>query len=285
MIFHVLWMLVNGLVMLGVSVVGADEVPVFVMEGDSVTLNTDIDANHQKEMRWYFNDHLITEIIGDEREICSDDDCKETFGDRLRLDYQTGYLTIMNMRTTDSGLYELIIINSGSFNKKIFSVSIHDVPERDEMNRKSVKEGESVALELGEERKTKNLLLYFSDILIAKITGDQSEICENDQCDERFKDRLKLDHQTGSLIIMNTRTTDAGPYHLQINKNSFSIDRKLTVLTVITVPGFGQSSAALAGIVFGVVLLLIVAMAAVLRYRNKQVNKQVRHYPANTITS
>uniref|UniRef100_A0A671R163 Immunoglobulin V-set domain-containing protein n=1 Tax=Sinocyclocheilus anshuiensis TaxID=1608454 RepID=A0A671R163_9TELE len=85
------------------------------------------------------------------------------------------------------------------------------------MRRKSVKEGESVTLEFGEIKKTNHSMAwYFNDTLIAEISEDSSEICTDDQCKERFRDRLKLDHQTGSLTVTNTRTTDSGLYQLQI---------------------------------------------------------------------
>ncbi len=61
---------------------------------------------------------------------------------------------------------------------------------------------------------------YFSDTLIAQITGNLSFICTDVQCNEgneRFRHRLKLDHQTGSLNIMNTTTTDSGLYELIIS--------------------------------------------------------------------
>ncbi|XDV23916.1 hypothetical protein PO909_028262, partial [Leuciscus waleckii] len=173
--------------------------------GDSVTLNTGFIKGQQERIKWYFLDSRIAEITGDQSKICTDDQCKERFRDRLKLDHQTGSLTITNIRNTDSGEYKLLI-NSGS-TEKIFNVTVRGVSaaERDEVKRKSVKEGESVTLDPGEIKITNDVMTwYFNDILIAEITGDQSKICTDVQCKERFSDRLKLDHQTGSLTITNT---------------------------------------------------------------------------------
>ncbi len=103
------------------------------------------------------------------------------------------------------------------------------------MKRKSVNEGESVTLE-SEKTKNPNDEMMWYDTFIAEISRDQSKICTGDQCKERFRDRLKLDNQTGSLTITDIRTTDSGDYHLQItiSNSSFSITRvKRFSVTVI----------------------------------------------------
>ncbi|KAG1925436.1 ribonuclease like [Pimephales promelas] len=141
----------------------------------------------------------------------------------------------------------------------------------------SVLEGDSVTLNTGvQTNQQEEIKWYYNDILIAEITGDQSQICTDDQCKERFRDRLKLDHQTGSLTITHTTNTHSGEYKLQINiNNSFSITTvKRFNLTVIAVPGSGLSSEAAAGIVVAgvvfAVLLVYSAAAGVIYYRRRQ---------------
>ncbi|XDV23715.1 hypothetical protein PO909_028170 [Leuciscus waleckii] len=193
------------------------------MEGDSVTLNTDIIKTQQERMKWYFKGTRIAEINGDQSKICEDDACSERFRDRLKLDHQTGSLTIMNTRNTDSGEYTLQIISGRS--EKIFSVTVNGVFVGSV--EVSVMEGDSVTLNTGvQTNQQDDIKWYFNDILIAEITGDLSKICTDVQCNEdteRFRDRLKLDHQTGSLTITDTRNIDSGEYKLQINSRSPNI--------------------------------------------------------------
>uniref|UniRef100_A0A8C2CZC4 Immunoglobulin V-set domain-containing protein n=1 Tax=Cyprinus carpio TaxID=7962 RepID=A0A8C2CZC4_CYPCA len=107
-----------------------DGVSVFVTEGDSVTLLTGIKKNQEDRIRWYCNDTRIAQINGDPSKTCTDVQCNEgteRFRDRLKLDHQTGSLTIMNITNTDSGFYQLKIFSSNSISEKTFSLSSFDV--------------------------------------------------------------------------------------------------------------------------------------------------------------
>uniref|UniRef100_A0A671PH29 Ig-like domain-containing protein n=1 Tax=Sinocyclocheilus anshuiensis TaxID=1608454 RepID=A0A671PH29_9TELE len=209
-----------------------DGVSVFVKEGDSVTLLTGIKKNQEDRIRWYCNDTRIAQINGDPRKTCTDVQCNEgteRFRDRLKLDHQTGSLTIMNITTTDSGVYQLKIFSSNSISEKTFNVS---AAERDTMKRKSVKEGESVTLDPGVIKQPNHVMTwYFNDTLIAEITGDPNKTCTDFHCPERFRNRLQLDHQTGSLTIKNIRITDSGVYELKISSSSSS--RRLSVIVLL----------------------------------------------------
>ncbi|CAM4659724.1 unnamed protein product [Leuciscus chuanchicus] len=262
------------LCLLAHGVSSVDRVSVSVMEGDSVTLNTGVLTNQQKDIKWYFNDTRIAQITGDLNQTCTDVQCNEgteRFRDRLKLDHQTGSLTITNTTNTHSGVYILEIINTGKTSENIFNISARDPSsaEQDEMKRKSVKEGESVTLDPGVTKNTNNVMWYFSDTLIAEITGDQSKICTDVQCKERFRDRLKLDHQTGSLTITDTRTTDSAAAAASASVVAVATaSASASPVSRISVYS-GLSPGAVAGIVAGVLLVAAAVTAAVIYYRHK----------------
>uniref|UniRef100_A0A8C2CWZ9 Immunoglobulin V-set domain-containing protein n=1 Tax=Cyprinus carpio TaxID=7962 RepID=A0A8C2CWZ9_CYPCA len=197
-----------------------------VMEGHSDTLQTGFKTKEQEMIKWYFKDICIAQITGDLSYICTDVQCNEgteRFRDRLKLDHQTGSLTITNIRTTDSGDYELKINNS-RFSENTFMISVYA----------SVMEGDSVTLFTRVKTNQQNVITWYSnETIIAEITGDLSFICTDVQCNEdgteRFRDRLKLDNQTGSLTIRDIRTTDSGYFRLFINKFNMTMTFSITV--------------------------------------------------------
>uniref|UniRef100_A0A8C2K1W6 Immunoglobulin domain-containing protein n=1 Tax=Cyprinus carpio TaxID=7962 RepID=A0A8C2K1W6_CYPCA len=199
------------------GVFGDDEVrSVSVLEGDSVTLNTSLTELIDDDLiQWRFGIEitLIAEINKRaERVIVYDDVLNGRFRDRLKLDNQTGSLTIKNTATEDTGRY-LLLINHISI---IFSLIVF------ELKSVSVKEGDSVTLNSGLTKIMDDDLIlwtfWIKDTLIAKINKRaDSMTVYDDVLDGRFRDRLKLDDQTGSLTIRKTTTQHAGAYVLQIN--------------------------------------------------------------------
>ncbi|KAK7136646.1 hypothetical protein R3I93_016862 [Phoxinus phoxinus] len=251
------------------------------LEGDSVTLHTVITMKPIYTIKWYFNDIRIAQISGDLSYICTDVQCNEgteRFSDRLKLDHQTGSLTIMNISITDSGEYLQSINHQNSYAH--FNVFVHGVSaaERDQMRRKTVKEGESVTLDPGVRNPYDVMMWYFNDTLIAKITGDLSDVYTNVQCNERFRDRLKLDNQTGSLTITHTTNTDSGEYTLQINSGRIIITRSFSVSVTdqsdrFADPGSGGFSGVVAGIVVAGLLLAAAAVVGVIYWRHRSSKK------------
>ncbi|XP_077081491.1 uncharacterized protein LOC143735260 [Siphateles boraxobius] len=268
---------------LQLGVFGNDTDAVFVMEGDSVTLHTDVETNQQEKIKWFFNTTRIAQISEYLSKTCTDVQCNEgteRFRDRLKLDHQTGSLTITDITNTDSGEYQLQIIGSSAISRKIFSVTVHDAPgaETDKTKTKSVKEGQSVTLDLGVVKNPKGLMTwYFNDSRIAEISGDQSKICTDEQCKERFRDRLKLDHQTGSLTITNTRNTDSGVYHLEIFSNS-SIIRRQCSIRIISENGTGPNWIMY---LLGAVGVLVLAGVTGENYRKRGHKNNILYPPLN----
>ncbi|KAI2650744.1 CD48 antigen [Labeo rohita] len=171
-----------------------------VKKGDSVTLNSGLTeimdgylilwtymnenalipvANKLANMTLYNDEDLKIAEINKQTDSITvyDDHVYGRFRDRLKLDNQTGSLTITNIRNRDSGVYTLKI----SFLETVF-------------------------------------ILCVFGALIAEINKRANRFSVYDYVfDGRFRDRLKLDNQTGSLTITNTTTEHAGDYKLQIN--------------------------------------------------------------------
>ncbi|XP_077083189.1 uncharacterized protein LOC143736334 [Siphateles boraxobius] len=230
-----------------------------VMEGDSVTLHSNLtEIRNDDTILWLFGpkDSALSQITrkGDLNSIYFTDD--ERFRGRLQVDQNTGSLTIRNTRIRHSGQYKLSISREKTtitiFNVTVFGV----VGKTDEVKSVSVKEGDSVSLNTDVEVQRDDLIVWrFGDkgILLAKIDVETKETSLND-ADERFRDRLKIDHQTGSLTIKNTRTEHTGLYELQIR------GRESSQRFLLSVNDPGLSPGEIAGIAVAVLLVLVVVV-------------------------
>ncbi|XDV23706.1 hypothetical protein PO909_028166, partial [Leuciscus waleckii] len=101
---------------------------VSVMEGDSVTLNTDLTEIREDEyILWTFGaEKSVIFRIKKKKQIFStyDDGRNGRFRDRLKLDDQTGSLTITNTTTEHTGDYQLEITGAKK-SSRTFSVSVY----------------------------------------------------------------------------------------------------------------------------------------------------------------
>ncbi|KAA0711850.1 hypothetical protein E1301_Tti013459 [Triplophysa tibetana] len=239
------------------SVIGAEQSDVKlarVIEGDSVTLNTDVQTQRDDLILWRFGDEGVLLAKGDKevnKDSIYDDVLDGRFRDRLKLDDQTGSLTITNTKTTDTGVYKLKIINNRDTKYRTFSVSVSE---------RGLSEGQVTGIICGvllviavvgvigvivyrrikykqQKQKVKVMTLpgRHSVTLETDVTKPQSVVIQWSFRDkeiatlkknkisinnERLRDRLQVDDQTGSLMIKDIRSENTGLYKVKISSSS-----------------------------------------------------------------
>ncbi|KTF84304.1 hypothetical protein cypCar_00012763 [Cyprinus carpio] len=212
------------------------------MKGDSFTLQYDIWPPFDEDWVIWRTKNLVAGRMGYRngyfRDICKDVPCKDRnkrLKDRLKLN-QDGSLTITNATVADSGDYLLLIQRlRGGDGFGFYSVVVRGFFSFDK-DGVSVMEGDSVTLHTGVQmKKGRKNEWYFNRSHIARICEYPCFSCTDVQCNkgkERFRDRLKLDNQTGSLTIRDIRTTDSGLYDLLIMRFGVGGSRRTKVFLV-----------------------------------------------------
>ncbi|NP_001107957.1 uncharacterized protein LOC100007836 [Danio rerio] len=95
------------------------------MEGESVTLQTDVNVQRDDLILWMFNvNNADTRIAEIHRQSIYIYNKTVIFVDRVKMDSQTGSLTIRDIRTEHSGLYKLTIIQEKT-TYRTFSVAVY----------------------------------------------------------------------------------------------------------------------------------------------------------------
>ncbi|XP_048033734.1 CD48 antigen-like [Megalobrama amblycephala] len=93
-----------------------------VMEGDVLTLHTGAQLKRDSETMWFFkSDNLIAHI--NNGKVLTHFEKRLT--GRLHLDQESGSLTIWNISTSDSGLYEVSLTIRLLVNEKKFTVNVY----------------------------------------------------------------------------------------------------------------------------------------------------------------
>ncbi|XP_067254956.1 uncharacterized protein [Chanodichthys erythropterus] len=208
-----------------------DTKQISVREGEKVTLN--IGPAKLKDgdvIQWKFVETLIAEIDKRANKFTVYDDVLDgRFRDRLKLNKQTGSLTISNLRPEHSGRYETNRPNK-NFVLTVYAKAI------------LVKEGDSVTLNSGRnELKANNRIEWrfgSYNTLIAEMNKQDDSITIYDGVlGGRFKDSLKVDKQTGSLTITNTRRKHDGEYRIRIHGAKFTSKKfRVSVYDRLPVP-------------------------------------------------
>ncbi|XP_051765450.1 uncharacterized protein LOC127520844 isoform X4 [Ctenopharyngodon idella] len=212
---------------------------VTVIERDSVTLNSDLTEMKDEMIQWRFGNTVIAEINKRADSFTVYDDVLDgRFRDRLKLDNQTGSLTITNTRTEHAGVYEQQINHLKTF---FILTVIYVIGDTKVM---SVMEGDSVTLNTDlTEMMDDGIQWMFGteNTVIAEISVMAEIIPVYDDYDGRFRDRLKLDNQTGSLTITNTTTEHSGLYKVKIIRNIVKLFN-LAVCARLPVPVISSNS-------------------------------------------
>ncbi|XP_048054291.1 uncharacterized protein LOC125273070 [Megalobrama amblycephala] len=199
------------------GVFGSDEViSVSVMEGDSVTLRIDLtEIQEDSKIIWNYGKENIAKIIDGNPSFPNSD---EKFRERLKLDEQTGSLTITNIRSEHAGDYSVDVKTTIAKSTTLFKVTVHD-----HVDSVPVMQGDSVTLHTGVTD------IQRDDPILWKF-GDQIILTDrlNAAVDERWRN-IDLNDQTREITIRNIRIDQSGDYKMEFNSIRMILHKKFSV--------------------------------------------------------
>ncbi|KAI7791554.1 hypothetical protein IRJ41_021866 [Triplophysa rosa] len=107
------------------GVFGVEVKSVSVMEGHSVTLHTDVVKQRDDKIMWYYGPEntFVARINGKANSTMLSDE--EMFRDRMKMNNQTGDLTITHITSQHSGLYTLKISSNMKPTYKTFNLTVY----------------------------------------------------------------------------------------------------------------------------------------------------------------
>ncbi|XP_056615480.1 uncharacterized protein LOC130430399 isoform X2 [Triplophysa dalaica] len=247
-------------------VFGEETERVSVNDGGSVTLHTHLTDLHTDDViEWWFKGDRIARINIEDENSDQFYYPDERFTDRLKMNNQTGDLTITYITSEHIGLYHLVIIR-GNIITKTFSLRLSPT-------LKIVKEKDSVSLHIDVPEEQRNEKIHWkikhNNSPVAEIITENKKI-STPFIEERFRDRLKLDDHTGDLIITHMKNEDSGQYEADVTIGN----NTQTIHKTFTFTGSGQSVSHPLGVIVGVcVSLTILVFAVVVIYCQHKRNR------------
>ncbi|XP_016112522.1 uncharacterized protein [Sinocyclocheilus grahami] len=155
-----------------------------------------------------------------------DNELGRKFKGRLKLDNQTGDLTISDISTTDTGSYK-VTITSTTKTSITFSLTVKPA---DAVESISVIERDSVTLHTVTKIQRYDMIQWrFQNSPIAEINREAGIFNTSDGADGRFKHKLQLDCLSGSLTVNNIGTKHSGLYEVDIRSSKHTIHKTFSV--------------------------------------------------------
>ncbi|XP_059424995.1 uncharacterized protein LOC132159490 [Carassius carassius] len=191
-----------------------------------------------EEIQWMFRYKCIAKMCVTDGRSTVNYLLDGRFRDRLKLDNQTGSLTITNTRTEHTGVYEL----QNNCLRKSFILTVQHNSSCMIGNIDEISVVEGCQFTLGPSH-TETMLIQWrfipTNTLIAEINKQTNRFSVyDDVLDGRFRDRLKLDNQTGALTITNMTTQHTGVFEVQSNNVKtcyiFTVNARLPVSNIIS---------------------------------------------------
>ncbi|XP_056303234.1 uncharacterized protein si:dkey-182g1.10 [Danio aesculapii] len=260
---------------------------VSVMEGDSVPLYTcQKDTQKYETILWTYGSEDAVIAFFSRGKPFSFPDGNERFKDRLEMDFDTGSLTIRNIRTNHSGIYKVDMTStSGSQYMRRFNVTVSAVfdPDADKIIQKLVSDGDSITLNTDVKVQKDVLILWRfagtkpgvynrnSMTTIGKIDGEAPKELFDHGENEKFKNRLDIVKPTGSLIIKDIRLEHSGFYKLQISNNTLTRYRTFNVTVSAVTKSCLQGTWMTVAIVFIVFFVIVVVLCLAVVIKKKKV--------------
>ncbi|XP_048038593.1 SLAM family member 9-like isoform X2 [Megalobrama amblycephala] len=220
-----------------------------VMEGDSVTLNTDVTEILRDDLIvWTFrlnsSDTVIAEIYKLIISIYDNKENNERFRDRLQIDEQTGSLTITNINRLHSGHYKVLIKNEDvkqrSFNISVCGILTVPVIIRDTLQNSSSSSGSSRCSLLCSAVNVGHVTLswYKGNSLLSSISVSDLSISLSLPLEVEYQDKNTYSCVLNNPIRNQTKHLDnisqlCQPNSAESNQTSFIVVSLLLLLLLL----------------------------------------------------